>query len=81
MPVPIEEREKASKLIAEFLRVKTSELELEGDDLIRYVYNEAIDDAAKYASNLAPHNPMYASTLYAVAKEIRDLSLLKPEKV
>lgn len=79
MPVPIAERKKASKIITDLLRVKTSNLE--SDDLIIYVYNEAIDDAAKYASDLAPHNPMYASTLYAVANEIRDLSLLKPEEV
>lgn len=79
MPVPIEERKKASKIITDLFRIKT--INLEGDDLIRYVYNRAIDDAAKYASNLAPHNPMASSTLYAVANEIRELSLLKPEEI
>lgn len=77
MPVPIADRKRASKKIVGALRERTSELE--GDDLIRFVYNQAIDDASKYASDLAPRNPMSSSTLYAVAKEIREtLPLLKP---
>ena len=41
------------------------------EDLVRYVYYEAIDDAANFARDLAPHNPLQASTLRAVETELR----------
>lgn len=75
MPITIADRERASKNIISALQERSSELE--GDALIIYIYNQAIDDAAKFAADLAPHNPMASSTLYAVSKQIRDLALLE----
>ena len=38
---------------------------------IRYVYNNAIDDAADFAKDMASTNPMRAITLEAISREIR----------
>lgn len=71
--------ERASKNIINALRKMTEDLE--GDDLIRYVYNKAIEDAANFAVDVAPRNPMASSTLYAIANEIREkLPLAKPKR-
>jgi hypothetical protein len=48
-----------------------------GEDLVRFVYNEAIDDAASFARNLAPHNPAHAITLVAVEAELRHWLVLR----
>jgi hypothetical protein len=48
-----------------------------GEDLVRFVYNEAIDDAANFAQDLVPHNPMQSSTLLAVGQELRHWLVLR----
>lgn len=40
-------------------------------ELIRIIYNEAIDDAANFVRDLAPHNPEERLTLEAAGREIR----------
>ena len=40
-------------------------------EMVKMVYNEAIDDAANFARDLAPHNPLLALTLRAVERELR----------
>lgn len=48
-------------------------LDLEGEDLIHAIYNEAIEDAANFARDLAPHNRREAwapQVLKLVATEI-----------
>ncbi len=37
----------------------------------RYVYNNAIEDAANFLMDLIPHNPLNASALNAATNEIR----------
>jgi len=48
-----------------------------GEDLVRFVYNEAIDDAATFARSLASHNPAHAITLVAVEAELRHWLVLR----
>lgn len=48
-------------------------------DRIRHVYNEAIDDAANFLRDLAPHNPMQAATLLSAEQEVRRLALAKAD--
>lgn len=51
----------------------------ERNDLIRLVYNEAIDDAANFLKDLAPHNSAQSSTLLGAEQEVRAW-LVIPEK-
>ena len=39
--------------------------------LVRFVYNEAIDDAANFLRDLATHNPERRLTLEAAERDIR----------
>jgi hypothetical protein len=48
-----------------------------GEDLVRFVYNQAIDDAANFAQDLVPHNPAQAGTLRAVGQELRHWLVLR----
>ena len=48
-----------------------------GEDLVRFVYNQAIDDAANFAQDLVPHNPTQAGTLRAVGQELRHWLVLR----
>jgi hypothetical protein len=44
---------------------------LNGVELVRFVYNEAIDDAANFARDLAAHNPEQSLCLKAAGHSIR----------
>lgn len=48
-------------------------------DRIRHVYNEAIDDAANFLRDLAPHNPMQSAVLLRAEQQVRRLALAGPE--
>ncbi|NGX43708.1 MAG: hypothetical protein K940chlam7_02008 [Chlamydiae bacterium] len=61
--------EKASEKIIGVLRNRS--YDKKGDDLIRYIYNEAIDDAANFIRDLAPKIPPKANTFYLAEKAIR----------
>lgn len=51
----------------------------ERNELVRLVYNEAIEDAAIFLKDLAPHNPAQSSTLLGAEQEVRAW-LVIPEK-
>jgi len=52
----------------------------EGLALIQAVYNEAIDDAANFLRDLAPHNPGAAPVLYGAELAVREwMPLRLPE--
>lgn len=46
---------------------------------VRYVYNQAVDDAANFLRDLAPHNPMQATVLLSAERELRRLTLSKEQ--
>lgn len=61
--------EKASQKIIRVLRNRSDGKE--GEELIRYIYNQAVDDAANFLHDLAPQNPMQSSALLGAEKEVR----------
>lgn len=65
-------------LIVQVLKKQTAAMSEE--DRILHVYNEAIDDAANFLRDLAPHNPMQATTLLSAEREVRRLALAGPEE-
>ena len=60
----------------EIIRVLKARTErVSEEERIRLVYNEAIDDAANFLRDLAPHNAMQAGTLLSAEREVRRLTL------
>jgi hypothetical protein len=51
--------------------------EMSSAEVVKMVYNEAIDDAANFARDLAPHNPLQSTTLLAVERELRHWLVLR----
>lgn len=51
-----------------------------GPELIRRVYNEAIDDASNFLRDIAQKNPAYRLAIEAAGREVRTW-LIIPEKV
>ncbi|KKL88746.1 hypothetical protein LCGC14_1921610 [marine sediment metagenome] len=78
MPITDSDYKQAGQQIVDMLGERGKNMER--DDLICFVYNNAIGDAAKFVYDLAPHNPLVASTLLGASKDIREkLTLRKDE--
>jgi len=76
---PTSEDLEGAMRIPEVLAIRFANLS--GAELVRKVYNEAIEDAANFVRDLAPFNPDKQSTLLAAAGEIRTwLTIQLPKK-
>lgn len=62
--------EKATKGIINAL-IKRSDVFDTHEEIIKFVYNNAIDDAANFARDMAKSNPQHTLAFQALEKEIR----------
>jgi hypothetical protein len=62
--------EKASEGIIATLKDRSSHLD-ELDNVIKYIYNEAIDDAANFTRDMANSNPRQRVAYVSLEKELR----------
>lgn len=68
----------ASKNIVAVLKLKITGMEQ--DARIRFIYNEATDDAINFVDDMAKSNPQHRMAYVALAKELRHwLPLREPE--
>lgn len=67
--------EKASRAIIVALRKQTSTLKL--DEVIKHVYNSAIDDAAKFTLDMAKDNPQFTIAYRALERTLREMLRLR----
>lgn len=67
--------EKASRGIIATLRKQTSTMKL--DEVIKHVYNSAIDDAAMFTQDMAKDNPQFTIAYTALERTLLEMLRLR----
>jgi hypothetical protein len=68
--IPAQDRVASGAMIAQVL--ETQSAAMESRERIRFVYNEAVDDAANFLRDLVAYNPDCAACLLRAAQSLRE---------
>jgi hypothetical protein len=74
-----DKRLSGSKLVLSVLTKVLSEHAMTDREMVKMIYNEAIDDAANFLSELSKSNPMQRTCLWAAEEMIRNLTLIEED--